>query len=109
MTDDSWCRDSQEFVIWVISMAHDAERSAQCPCGGEVGDVDMTDSPGQTTGNSDLAGGASPAMTPEAALARHVEWLEFALAAAKSEATWRASRLEKATKKNLAKRTARLG
>jgi hypothetical protein len=67
----------------------------------------MTDSPGPA-GNSADAGATAPAMTPEAALARHIEWLEFALAAASSEETWRASRLEKATKKNLGKRTARL-
>ncbi|HXU86276.1 MAG TPA: hypothetical protein VN773_10755, partial [Verrucomicrobiae bacterium] len=47
-------------------------------------------------------------ITPEAALARHIEWLEFALAAARSEETWRAGRLDKATKKSRAKRTARL-
>ena len=56
--------------------------------------------------------GASPAklsMTPAAALKRHVEWLEYALGAARSEETWRAGRLEKATKANRDKRTLRLG
>ena len=48
------------------------------------------------------------AMTPAGALARHVEWLEFALAAARSEETWRSGRLEKATKKSRDKRTVRL-
>jgi hypothetical protein len=47
-------------------------------------------------------------MAPSAALARHVEWLEFALGAAKSEETWRAARLEKATKRNRDKRSQRL-
>lgn len=46
--------------------------------------------------------------TPEAALARHVEWLEFALAAARSEESWRVARLEKATKKSRDKRHSRL-
>jgi hypothetical protein len=48
------------------------------------------------------------AMTPAAALSRHVDWLEFALAAARSEETWRAARLDKATKKNRKKRMARI-
>ena len=48
------------------------------------------------------------AMTPAAALSRHVDWLEFALAAARSEETWRAARLDKATKKNREKRLARI-
>ena len=48
------------------------------------------------------------AMTPAAALSRHVDWLEFALAAARSEETWRAARLDKATKKNREKRMARI-
>jgi hypothetical protein len=48
------------------------------------------------------------AITPAVALARHVEWLDFALAAARSEETWRAARLKKATKKTLDKRTSRL-
>lgn len=52
--------------------------------------------------------GASLAMTPAAALARHVEWLEFALGAATAEERWRRERLTKATKGNRAKRTDRL-
>lgn len=52
--------------------------------------------------------GASLAMTPAAALARHVEWLDFALGAATAEERWRRERLAKATKGNRAKRTDRL-
>ena len=52
--------------------------------------------------------GASLAMTPAAALARHVEWLDFALGAAPAEEQWRRERLTKATKGNRAKRTDRL-
>ncbi|HUQ78964.1 MAG TPA: hypothetical protein VM427_08875 [Patescibacteria group bacterium] len=52
--------------------------------------------------------GASLAMTPAAALARHVEWLDFALGAATAEEHWRRERLAKATKGNRAKRTDRL-
>lgn len=51
---------------------------------------------------------ASLAMTPAAALARHVEWLDFALGAATAEERWRRERLAKATKGNRAKRTDRL-
>jgi hypothetical protein len=51
---------------------------------------------------------ATHRMTPSEALSRHVEWLEFALAAARSEETWRVGRLEKATKRNRERRTARL-
>jgi hypothetical protein len=47
-------------------------------------------------------------MTPAAALARHIEWLEYALNAAEAEETLRALRLSKATKKNREKRSARL-
>src|SRR3954469_7044544 len=47
-------------------------------------------------------------MTPSEALRRHIEWLEFALAAARSEETWRAGRLDKATKRNRDRRTTRL-
>jgi hypothetical protein len=47
-------------------------------------------------------------LTPAAALARHVEWLEYALGAARAEEAARAGRLETATKKNREKRTARL-
>lgn len=52
--------------------------------------------------------GASLAMTPAAALARHLEWLDFALGAATAEERWRRERLAKATKGNRAKRTDRL-
>jgi hypothetical protein len=48
------------------------------------------------------------AMTPVAAVARHVEWLEFALAAARDEETRRRERLGRATDKNREKRTVRL-
>jgi len=79
----------------------------------------MTDASNKTGGQ---ASGAKPpattastrstasggAITPALALARHVEWLDFALAAARSEETWRAARLKKATKKTLDKRTSRL-
>ena len=79
----------------------------------------MTDASSKSGGN---ASGAEPpatsvstrraasggAITPAVALARHVEWLDFALAAARSEETWRAARLKKATKKTLDKRTSRL-
>jgi hypothetical protein len=51
---------------------------------------------------------AAGAVTPAAALARHLEWLDFALAAARSEESWRVARLEKATKKSRDKRTSRL-
>lgn len=54
---------------------------------------------------------ATPAlapMTPAAALARHLEWLEYALAAARDEEVRRRDRLAKATNKNRDKRTARL-
>jgi DNA-binding protein HU-beta len=50
----------------------------------------------------------SAAITPAAALARHIDWLEFALAAARSEEAWRVARLEKSTKKSRDKRTSRL-
>jgi hypothetical protein len=61
------------------------------------------------TGN----GAPSPAIVPAAiepaaAVARHLEWLEFALAAARSEVSWRQDRLAKSTKKNRIKRTDRL-
>jgi hypothetical protein len=48
------------------------------------------------------------AMTPAAAVARHLEWLEFALAAARDEETRRRDRLGRATDKNRDRRTARL-
>jgi hypothetical protein len=54
------------------------------------------------------AGGSPRAMTPAAALKRHIEWLEYALGAARSEETWRAGRLEKASKANRDKRAGRL-
>jgi hypothetical protein len=47
-------------------------------------------------------------MTPPAAVARHLEWLEFALAAARDEEARRQGRLERATNKNREKRTIRL-
>ena len=46
--------------------------------------------------------------TPAAALARHLEWLEFALAAARDEESRRQGRLERASDKNRDKRTVRL-
>ena len=49
-----------------------------------------------------------PEPTPEAALARHLEWLEYALAAARDEEARRTGRLERATPKNREKRTIRL-
>jgi hypothetical protein len=49
-----------------------------------------------------------PAMTPAEAVVRHLEWLEFALAAAKAEESWRQGRLAKSTRKNHAKREDRL-
>ena len=51
---------------------------------------------------------AAPGISPTDALARHLDWLDFALGAAKSEESWRKERLAKATKKNRAKREARL-
>jgi hypothetical protein len=47
-------------------------------------------------------------MTPTAAVARHLEWLEYALAAARDEETRRQGRLDKATPKNREKRIIRL-
>ena len=47
-------------------------------------------------------------MTPAVAVSRHVEWLDYALAAARAEETWRRGRLEKATRKNRSKRESRL-
>jgi hypothetical protein len=47
-------------------------------------------------------------MSPTAAVARHLEWLEFALAAARDEEARRKGRLDNATPKNLDKRTVRL-
>ncbi|HEX5825592.1 MAG TPA: hypothetical protein VFY18_14125 [Candidatus Limnocylindrales bacterium] len=47
-------------------------------------------------------------MTPTVAVSRHLEWLDYALAAARAEESWRRGRLDKATKKNRSKREARL-
>jgi len=47
-------------------------------------------------------------MTPAVAVSRHLEWLDYALAAARAEESWRRDRLDKATKKNRAKRESRL-
>ncbi len=55
-----------------------------------------------------MAKEVTAAMTPVAAVARHLEWLEFALAAARDEETRRRERLGKATNKNREKRTVRL-
>jgi hypothetical protein len=49
------------------------------------------------------------AVTPAAAVARHLEWLEFALEAARDEEVRRRGRLDKASDKNRSKRTVRLG
>jgi hypothetical protein len=47
-------------------------------------------------------------MTPAVAVTRHLEWLDYALAAARAEESWRRGRLDKATKKNRTKRESRL-
>jgi hypothetical protein len=47
-------------------------------------------------------------ITPTIALARHLEWLEYALGAARAEEGWRRTRLGKASKGNLDKRETRL-
>ena len=47
-------------------------------------------------------------MTPAAALARHLEWLEYALTAAREEEDRRRGRLDRATSKNRDKRAVRL-
>ena len=47
-------------------------------------------------------------MTPTIAVSRHLEWLDYALAAARAEESWRRGRLENATKKNRTKRETRL-
>ena len=49
-----------------------------------------------------------PSITPAAALKRHIEWLEYALGAARAEEAARVGRLDTATKKNREKRTVRL-
>ena len=52
---------------------------------------------------------ADPKPTPPAAaVARHLEWLEYALNAARDEETRRKGRLERATDKNRDKRSVRL-
>src|SRR4029079_13265200 len=68
----------------------------------------MTEQPAAGT-KASTASQPAAKMTPEAALARHIEWLEFALAAARSEETCRAGRLEKATKRNRDRRATRRG
>lgn len=70
------------------------------------GKANGAEPPATTASTRSAASGG--AITPALALARHVEWLDFALAAARSEETWRAARLKKATKKTLDKRTSRL-
>jgi hypothetical protein len=55
-----------------------------------------------------MANDDGAAMTPAGAVARHLEWLEFALAAARDEETRRRDRLGRATDKNRDRRTARL-
>jgi hypothetical protein len=47
-------------------------------------------------------------ITPTVAVTRHLEWLDYALAAARAEETWRRGRVANATKKNRAKRETRL-
>lgn len=47
-------------------------------------------------------------MTPAVAVTRHLEWLDYALAAARAEESWRRGRVAKAVKKNRSKREARL-
>jgi hypothetical protein len=47
-------------------------------------------------------------MSPTAAVVRHLEWLEFALAAARDEEVRRQGRLDRATDKNRDKRSVRL-
>jgi len=47
-------------------------------------------------------------MTPAVAVSRHLEWLDYALAAARAEESWRRGRVAKAVKKNRSKREARL-
>jgi hypothetical protein len=48
------------------------------------------------------------AMSPTGAVARHLEWLEYALAAARDEEVRRKGRLDKASDKNRERRTTRL-
>lgn len=72
----------------------------------EGDDATSTRAPGETDATHAAVG--APSMTPAAALARHIDWLEYALGAARAEETVRAGRVEKATKKNRDKRTDRL-
>ncbi len=72
-----------------------------------------TTDPANTTVAADAVNGAvgpatSRPMTPAAAVARHIEWLEHALVVAREEELRRQGRLEKASDKNRDKRTARL-
>ena len=59
---------------------------------------------------ADATPGPSPKrdMTPAAALARHLEWLQHALVVAREEEARRRARLDRAKDKNREKRTARL-
>jgi hypothetical protein len=67
----------------------------------------MIDAFNAPTGGTMATPDAVP-MTPEAALARHLEWLEYALVAARDEEERRRGRLQRATTKNRDKRTIRL-
>ena len=85
-----------------------AQASTDRSAGGRSGtDITATARNGTYRAGEDEVG-VSLAMTPAAALARHVEWLGFALGAATAEERWRRERLAKATKGNRAKRTDRL-
>jgi hypothetical protein len=64
--------------------------------------------PPSTAADGTRGGAVSGPLTPAAALARHIEWLEYALGAARAEEAARSGRVEVATKKNREKRTARL-
>jgi type VI protein secretion system component VasK len=55
-----------------------------------------------------MANAEPKSMTPAAAVARHLEWLEFALTAAREEETRRKGRLDRAVDKNRDKRSVRL-
>ena len=80
----------------------------------KAGSAEAAVAPIQPTGTS-TGGAPEPdavkraSMTPTAALKRHLEWHEYALGAASAEESYRAGRLEKATKANRDKRAARLG
>ena len=71
--------------------------------GAMIGRIRIDPSQGDQMANDDPV-----AMTPVAAVVRHVEWLEFALAAARDEEARRRERLGRATDKNREKRTVRL-